>query len=353
VSKIVIAGAGLAGMVAGINLARQGDEVLILEREKRVGGSSLMHPSLHATPIDLRYTSDFVGIDLSDSFQLLSDFHTWIKKTRIYPNLVNYGVERGPRESSIDTYLYRLCLQHGVRFEFDRPVRALSDLPPGSIVATGLAAPFRDLSARRVVPVNGYSFRMESRLGPASWQYGDRYASDYFYAVAMNGLLYGLVFGRREEIPAKWLDVINRQFLEREGMAIRAWKPFHCEVMLGVRLFCGPGGRYIAAGTASGSVDPFFGFGIVGALTSGKVAALAVRDPEGARTLFHRMNRHHTYLYYLFEAFSRLPRTLKWEIFKNTHASYRYLKPLFGPIGRGIPGYPRDWIAEFITDRER
>ena len=69
-AKITIVGAGLAGMVAAINLARQGYEVTILEKEKQIGGSPVFHPSLHATPIDLRYTSDFIGIDISNHFQL-------------------------------------------------------------------------------------------------------------------------------------------------------------------------------------------------------------------------------------------------------------------------------------------
>jgi len=346
--KQIIVGAGLSGMVAGINLARQGFEVLILEKEKAIGGAPLFHPSLHATPIDIPYTSAFTGIDLSGSFQLLSDFHTWVKNKRFFPNLNNYGVERGGRDTAIDACLYRMCLQHGVRFEFGQPLRRLSDVPPGSIIATGLMATVDEFRANKVIAGKGYSFLMESRLGPASWQYADMYCSDYFYAVAMNGLLYGLVFGRREEIDRKWLDVIDRQFLEREGIAIQGWRPFQCQVMMGCRLFFGPGNRYIMTGSASGSMDPYFGFGIVGALTSGKIAALAVRDPEGAQVLFDQINRNNTYLYWLFETISLLPRSLKWEIFKVLPRGYRFLKPVFGPIGRGIPGYPRDWVSEFI-----
>jgi hypothetical protein len=95
-------------------------------------------------------------------------------------------------------------------------------------------------------------------------------------------------------------------------------------------------------------MDPYFGFGIVGALTSGKVSALAVRDPEGAQVLFDQINRNNAYLYFLFEALSRFPRSLKWEMFKVLPKGYRYLKPILGQIGRGIPGYPRDWVSEFI-----
>ena len=55
--KRTVVGAGLSGMVAAIDLARQGDEVLVLGKEKAIGGSPAYHPSLHATPIDFQYTS--------------------------------------------------------------------------------------------------------------------------------------------------------------------------------------------------------------------------------------------------------------------------------------------------------
>jgi len=349
-AKITIVGAGLSGMVAASDLARQGYEVTVLEREKRIGGSPAFHPSLHATPIDLNYTSEFVGIDISGCFQLLTDLHTWVRNKRIYSGMNNYGVERGARETSIDSYLYRICLEHGVKFEFGQSIDSLRDVPPGSIVATGLMCTMKDFSEHKKVSGHGYAFLMESKMGPASWQYSDVYSPDYFYAVAMNGILYGLVFGRNVEIDKKWLDVIDQQFYDREGIEIEEWKPFSCEIMAGKRLFFGPGNNYIMTGSASGSQDPYFGFGIVGAITSGKISALAVRDPDRAQVLFDKINRHHTYLYYLFEAVTLLPQAMKFKLFEVMPSYYRYLKPIFGPMGYGIPGYPRDWMAEFTKD---
>jgi len=86
----------------------------------------------------------------------------------------------------------------------------------------------------------------------------------------------------------------------------------------------------------------------VGALTSGKISSLAVRDPEGAQVIFDRINRNYTYLYYLFEALDRTPQAVKLGLFQILPSYYKFLKPIFGRIGHGIPGYPRDWIAEFI-----
>ena len=348
--KRTVVGAGLSGMVAAIDLARQGDEVLVLEKEKAIGGSPAYHPSLHATPIDFQYTSDFIGIDVSPCFQLLVETQLWIRDTRLYPSLNHYGVERGDRETAIDTYLYKICLEHGVEFEFGHPVKRLKDIPPGSIVATGTMCTVDDFTVHKRIDGYGYAFLMETKLGPANWQFADTYSPDYFYAAAMNGILYGLVFGRRTRIAEEALEVIGRQCRERAGFEIEGWKPFYCETMIGTRLFFGPGNRYIMTGSASGSYDPYLGYGIVGALTSGKVSALALRDRDGAQVLFDRINRHHMYLYQTFEMVSKLPRALKFKMLTSMPAYYKYTKVFFNRLGHGIPGYPRDWMEEFTRD---
>ena len=168
-AKVTIVGAGLSGMVAAVNLARQGYEVKILEKEKKIGGAPMFHPSLHATPIDLNYTSDFIGIDISGCFELLADFHTWVLDRRVFSNPNNYGVERGPRESSIDVYLYNLAREYGVEFEFGQEIKRLAEVPPGSIIATGLMRALEDFSHLKTISGHGYSFLMESKI-LSNWQ---------------------------------------------------------------------------------------------------------------------------------------------------------------------------------------
>lgn len=352
-SEITIVGAGLSGMVAAINLAKQGYEVTVLEKEKKIGGSPGFHPSLHVTPIDLKLTSEFTGIDLHARFPLCTDFQTYAKDNRIPARLNNYGAERGARDSSLDSYLFAICKEHGVKFKFGESVKKLGAVPPGSIIATGLMCALDDFKVNKIVTGHGYAFLMDSKIGPASWQFKDLYSPDYFYAGAMNGILYGLVFGRETEIDKKWLKVIEEQFYSRTGIEIKTdWKPFYAEQMLGTRLFFGPGEKYIMTGSASGTQDPYFGFGIVGALTSGKIASLAVRDPEGARILFNRINRNYNYLLRLFNIHERLPNSMKLGMYKALPKYYKYLRPLFGRVGLGIPGYPRNWIEEFVGIKE-
>lgn len=64
----------------------------------------------------------------------------------------------------------------------------------------------------------------------------------------------------------------------------------------------------IMCGTMSGAIDPFMGFGISGALVSGKVAAMAVSDPEGAQKEFDRFMRRFRRSFYLKEAWKRFVR---------------------------------------------
>ena len=49
--KVHIVGAGLSGMVAAINLAREGHQVIILEGASKIGGIHPHHPSIHGTPM--------------------------------------------------------------------------------------------------------------------------------------------------------------------------------------------------------------------------------------------------------------------------------------------------------------
>jgi len=234
-----------------------------------------------------------------------------------------------------------------VKFEFGQAVKKLSYIPPGSIIASGLMNLIEDLENKTTIKVYGYSFLMESKLSPTMVVFMDKYSPDYFYATGMNGILYGLLFARQTKVEKKWIDVVERQFYDRVGTEIKAkWNPFYCEVAMDNRLFAGPENKYILTGTASGTYDPYFGFGIVGAMTSGKISAMAVSDPQGAQVLFDRVNRYHDNLFTLFERMERLPISVKLAMFKKMPGLYKYVKPVFDKMGLGVPGYPRSWAQE-------
>ena len=49
--EALVVGAGPAGLVAAINLAREGFKVRVFEKEKQIGGYPHWHPSAHDTPV--------------------------------------------------------------------------------------------------------------------------------------------------------------------------------------------------------------------------------------------------------------------------------------------------------------
>ena len=71
---INIVGAGPAGLVAAINLNREGFNVILHERQDSVGGEPGWHPSVHSTPVDIPGLWDYIGIDCSEAFTDISGF---------------------------------------------------------------------------------------------------------------------------------------------------------------------------------------------------------------------------------------------------------------------------------------
>ena len=209
-------------------------------------------------------------------------------------------VERGTRPSSIDTYLFRLAKDYGVRFSFDTPVRTrkdFSDLPPGSIVATGM---FREAFDALGIPyTRAYGLfaggpAPEGR-SPFCVAYYHEHTRDYAYYASANGTGAAVLFQRGKPLSAAAMEWFPEQLLEDEGLAFPDWNLI--ENLVGTptgsfsnpRLFCG---NLILAGTLSGMQDPSMVLGVHGALVSGRIAAMAVHDRERATGEFHRMNRY-------------------------------------------------------------
>ena len=108
-----IIGAGLSGMVAAINLAREGHKVTVRERRDSIGGRTDL-PGLEGriisigdgTPIDLERMKSYTGIDFSPVAVPLKSCrnHVYGRTFDIdfYEGVPTYLVERGPRPTSID-----------------------------------------------------------------------------------------------------------------------------------------------------------------------------------------------------------------------------------------------------------
>ena len=62
--------------------------------------------------------------------------------------------------------------------------------------------------------------------------------------------------------------------------------------------------------------------------------------------MFNRINKNHDFLFRFFTIIESLPNGLKLSLFKALPDYYKFLKPIFGRVGEGIPGYPRNWVTE-------
>ncbi len=107
--------------------------------------------------------------------------------------------------------------------------------------------------------------------------------------------------------------------------------------------------------------DPFLCFGIHGALLSGKVAALAVTDPERARKDFSLLTHYYQRSWIMRKLLYAIPVKARGDIYRFLRhripdflARYGYyLHPVANLAGKGIPGYPQGMLSPFIVPHEK
>ncbi len=312
----VVVGAGLAGLVCAINLAREGRDVLVIEREQRIGGSPLYHPSPEGTPIDLEGIKAYTGIDISPAVKKFTS-----GRAVVYGEVVpadmdaisSYMIERGPRSTSLDSYLYSLALKSGVKFEFGRGCFSPDDfmqLPPDSVVATGLH--FEGFDSFLVPYLTSFHYLARKKIEDTDSThvtiYHDDFTTDYAYTSSINGVLLAHLF-QRYPIKKDALKHFQERVYITEGFEFDSWEHFTFPVpaasISNPRIF---GGRTILAGTLSGCMEPYMFFGIHGALVSGKIAAIAVSDRGKAHEEFLKATSSFRSAYLLKKALSFVPK---------------------------------------------
>jgi flavin-dependent dehydrogenase len=305
--KIVV-GAGLAGLCAAINLRRQGHEVRVLERRDGVGGPArdmvtgeLTYVRADGTPMDTGKLADYTGIDISPACKPWHENRIYSFGRRydvVFPKNVPASlVERGARKDSLDMFLYNIAVEEGVKFEFNYPVKTSKDfdeLPPKTILATGLFEnSFRALGIP-YIPVEGlfaYGL-MPDHNGPSFILYMDKYTWDYAFFSTINGVAGALLFQRKRPLSGEAKAWFPEQLAKDEGIEFPEWHELDVGVFpmgsLGnPRLFHD---RFILAGTLAGVLDPVLLFGVHGAMASGKIAAMALSQPERAYGEFRKIN---------------------------------------------------------------
>ncbi len=349
-AEVTIVGAGLAGLVAAINCARNGHHVRVLERFGHVGGDPYIRPAVDVTPMDPKRLGDFIGVELLPPYvtpTLEFPIYVYGKRYLVAGNRLHlHSVERGSRSTSLDVYLFEKAREVGVEFELGVELssqRDFASLPPNTIVATGLEVePFLALR-RPYLPVYGFIGKTRHEGPPRIMGFFDRYTSYYNYCANVNGVAFALAFDSRP-VTASLRDKWDRQLREWEGMDFDTWLPH--EGVVATKKLTAPClfvGDKILAGTLAGMQDPFFLFGVQSSLVSGKVAAIAVEDRERAWRLFRSFTSAYKYSWLYKRFFDAQPHFMRERGLRLGFGAYlKYpslLQPAIEISLKSLPGY--------------
>ncbi len=325
--EIRIAGAGLAGLVAGINLAREGYRVQIMEARPRIGGDMRYADS---TLMDPEALKSFSGIDIRQALEPWTHTRVWAYgKKYEFPmpgRVPAFSFERGCAEMSLDNLLCRQALEAGVEIEFGRRLgkEELRELPPGSIIATGLnreAFEALDIPSRPFFAHMGTGEAAPDR--PGVIVYFDEFTREYgYYFQSQQGSAGALVFSMHRTLVDSEKAAFRQALAKNDGIELDNWNDgiagWGAWPMVNPRNLRLRQGDKLLAGTVAGAISPVLLFGVNGALVSGKIAALAVTDPDLARKEFRRLAP----LYYPQWAFRKL----------REYAPHAVLKPLIQTV---------------------
>lgn len=299
--EITIYGCGMSGLVAAINLVREGYSVIVRDKEAGYGGDTLYNPSTHCTPIDRKRTSEYIGIDITSVFYPLVTCPFYLHDTRSNaPHSGLYSVERGNRPTSLDTLLYNIARDEGVSFEFNSPMKKndLPKLPPDTVIACGLTPEAYGMLGIPSQPWYGWLSRGEAGFSNYSRIWWDEGITEYGYLSSANNYYFDLLFSIRP-VERKHLEKYKTFMRRNEGLEYDNWEYVKGAVPVAKssnpRLFHN---GMIMCGTISGYIDPFGWFGIAGALVSGKIAAMAVTDKIKAQKEFDRFIRYYRRVFF-------------------------------------------------------
>lgn len=293
--KAQIYGAGLSGIVSAIHLAREGYTVTVYEKEKEIGGTPQCHPSVHMTPIHLKEMEKYVGIDLETCFEQLENFRGYIHSKKYMFSTKNlYVVERGPRQSSLDYFLYNIARDEGVTFEFLQPLTTekLRSIPENSIIATaGYSQIVKNLHLPYIT-FKQYDLHKKTNLENTTIAYFGDFTTDYGYISTKNGILSAQLSGPFN-LKEKNLEKFTTLVKETEGIELEGWSSIISYFPKKARLTTKVAGNTLTlAGDVAGFLDPFFGFGVNGALISGKIAAAHIISKQKASQEFTQYTSH-------------------------------------------------------------
>ena len=291
-NRITVFGAGIAGLVAAINLARSGFEVTVKEKRNRIGGSSNWHPSVHQQTFNLEKTSEYIAIDIKKCFNAI-DKHTFYffgRRSGLVSPPDSYICEKGPQPTSLESHLYSIAIESGVEFVFNMDgITDINDKSEQCIIATGLEPAFYQKLGIKHVSIQGFKSCKPANMDSFILSFfGDYTKNDFAYIASSGRYLFALLFARNG-IDKNDLNSFRAHIKKNENLSLSDWS-FSKGCIPREKNLVKNG--FVLAGTISGMIDPFFFNGISAALISGKIASLYFTDREMAFREFNRFTRN-------------------------------------------------------------
>lgn len=351
--EVTVVGAGLSGLVAALNLARDGKEVTVLEKFERPGGIPLAHPAVDVTPMEPGPLGRFIGVELEEPYVSFCEkfpVYFYGHKVNMRPDIINlHCVERGHRKTALDYHLYELCKEAGVKFEFNHPLVSQGDfakLPTESVIATGLYFEAFEALNMPYVKVFGYLGKGKYEKDyPSCAVWFHDYILEYAYFGAANHAIFCLYFAREPVKDSEFEEFKEKLLMGQEGMECQRWDYYEglvpCAAYNSPRLFAGD---KILAGTLSGMIDPFALFGVHGSLVSGKIAAIAHKDKAEAYRLFKDYTKFYNRNLLIRRVFNATPLPLRRMMGPQMEFTQKHAERFRGPVNnifKGLPGYMR------------
>ena len=343
VKNIHVYGAGLSGLVAAINLAKYRYNVTVFEKENRIGGSEKCHPSIHMTPMDIQDIQKYIEIKIDSCFSQLDRFRGYVGPKKYFFSTKNlFVVERGPRKTSLDYFLYNIALDEGVNFEFSKSLKYedLNTIHENSIIATAGYSKLVKYLNLPYIRYQQFDTHKNIDLGDIAIAFFGSYSSDYGYISGKNGMISAQLSGS-PSVSEENLKIFIEQVKVTENIELDNWSSFFSYFPKKIQLFTKYAKKtYVLAGDVSGFLDPFFGFGINGALISGKIAALSYISKKKALQEFKMFKSNLNKDLLLHTIYLHLP-------FKNLIRSQvlKYQDKKLFPMSRSIPGFSKDdWL---------
>lgn len=195
------------------------------------------------------------------------------------------------------------------------------------------------------LPVYGYLSMTEIEdKSPRVVIYFDEYTRDYAFYSQVNGASGAVLFSRGGPLDITVKERFEKQLAKNNGIVFDEWSAVTIGALpvkepTNPRLFAR---NYILAGTLSGAIDPLLLFGVHGALVTGKVAAIAVRDHQKGLEEFTRINEHFRQGFLISRVYRSAPL---WFLRRFTWTGLELQAALSRVAGdralRFVPGYGR------------